>query len=247
MSIKSADGSDFLDWTETAEDFLGRPLAPNEIESFKVYEALLLEWNARFNLTAITDPAEIRLKHFLDSLSGAGILRSLNRRKIADIGTGAGFPGIPLKIVCPELQLTLVDSVAKKLNFCGEVISRLGLKNCGLVHARAEEIALRPQYRESFDAVTARAVARLPILSEFLLPLLKPGGIMVAYKGESAETEAKDAESAVKVLGGGDITAREVFLPGVEGRRFLVSSRKIRPTPSDYPRSVAVIRKNPLG
>ena len=233
-------------WQATAPVFLGRSLSESELEAFAIYERLLLEWNQKFNLTSITDPQEIRIKHFLDSLSALPLLGNLNGLQLADVGTGAGLPGIVLKIIFQEMRLTLVDSVAKKLKFCEAVIQTLDLKGCETIHERAELLAKLPTRRESFDVVTARAVARLPILSEYLLPLLKVGGRMIAYKGETGAEEAQDAANAITKLGGAPAQVHTVSLPTLSDRRYLLLIKKMKPTPVEFPRTSAQIKAHPL-
>lgn len=233
-------------WQAAASDFLGRSPSESELEAFAAYERLLLEWNQKFNLTSIIDPQEIRIKHFLDSLSALPLLGDLDGLQLADVGTGAGFPGIVLKIIFPQMRLTLIDSVAKKLKFCDAVIQTLGLKDCETIHERAELLAKLPARRESFDIVAARAVARLPILSEYLLPLLKVGGRMVAYKGETGAEEARDAAAAIRKLGGAAAQVHPVTLPTLSDRRYLLLVQKREPAPAEFPRASAQIKAHPL-
>lgn len=234
------------DWFESAEKLFGAALSDEQKEQFRVYEKLLLDWNAKINLTAVRDPEGIRLKHFLDSLSCVPVLGDMNGRSLIDIGTGAGFPGIPLRIFYPELRLTLVDSVGKKADFCQLVCNTLHLKGVKVLKDRSEELGANKTHREQYDAATARAVAVMPVLCEYLLPLVKPGGKMLAMKGESAPDEVKTASAAIAKLGGTEPELTEVTLPVVEGKRWLVSVPKISPTPSGYPRRTGLPLKKPI-
>ena len=210
------------------------------------YSALLLEWNQRFNLTAITDDEGIALRHFVDSLTVLTVLPHKPVRLI-DVGTGPGFPGIPLKIARPDLTVTVMDSVAKKVKFCDEVIRQLGLQGIRAEQGRAEEVAHQPAYREQFDTVTARAVAALPTLVEYLLPFAKVGGMCIAMKGSDAEAEAAQAETAIRTLGGRLNRVVSVTLPGLPDKRALIVIDKIAPTPAVYPRQGGMPRSAPLG
>ena len=234
------------DWFESAEKLFGAALSDEQKEQFRVYEKLLLDWNAKINLTAVRDPEGIRLKHFLDSLSCVPVLGDMNGRSLIDIGTGAGFPGIPLRIFYPELRLTLVDSVGKKADFCQLVCNTLHLKGVKVLKDRSEELGANKTHREQYDAASARAVAVMPVLCEYLLPLVKPGGKMLAMKGESAPDEVKTAAAAIAKLGGAEPELTEVTIPGVEGKRWLVSVPKNSPTPSGYPRRTGLPLKKPI-
>lgn len=234
------------DWFESAEKLFGAALSDEQKEQFRVYEKLLLDWNAKINLTAVRDPEGIRLKHFLDSLSCVPVLGDMNGRSLIDIGTGAGFPGIPLRIFYPELRLTLVDSVGKKADFCQLVCNTLHLKGVKVLKDRSEELGANKAHREQYDTASARAVAVMPVLCEYQLPLVKPGGKMLAMKGESAPDEVKTAAAAIAKLGGAEPELTEVTLPGVEGKRWLVSVPKISPTPSGYPRRTGLPLKKPI-
>ena len=209
------------------------------------YRALLLEWNQRFNLTAITDDEGIALRHFVDSLMVLQVL-PINPTRLIDVGTGPGFPGIPLKIARADLTVTVMDSVAKKVKFCDEVIRQLGLKGIRAEQGRAEEVAHQPAYREQFDGVTARAVAALPTLVEYLLPFAKVGGMCIAMKGSDAEAEAAQAENAIRTLGGKLNRVVPVVLPGLPDKRSLIVIDKIAPTPVAYPRQGGMPRLAPI-
>lgn len=210
------------------------------------YENILLEWNARFNLTAIRNPQEIRTKHFLDSLTCLLALRDTSVEHVIDVGTGAGFPGIPLKIACPKMRLTLVESVGKKADFCRHVVDILHLEGVRVIQERAEVVGQSKQHRERYDWAIGRAVALMPVLAEYLLPLVKVGGHILAMKGESGPAEAHAAEQAMRVLGGHLRQLIPVTLPGVADDRYLVVVDKVAATPNSYPRRVGVPAKQPL-
>ena len=231
---------------QDAYNLLGIRLSARQMALFARYEQELLDWNARFNLTAIRDSESIRAKHFLDSLSCVLAWRDNPPGCLIDVGTGAGFPGYPLKILQPSLSLTLVESVGKKADFCRHVATTLGLEKVDVTQSRAEEVGQSAQYREHFDWAVARAVANLPILVEYLLPLVRVGGAMLAQKGESGPAEAHASEKAVRLLGGRLRQLIKVDLPGVAEERYLVVIDKIAATPPNYPRRVGVPGKKPL-
>ncbi len=225
---------------------LGLELTPAQIAAFQTYADELRAWNERFNLTAITDPEGIQVKHFLDSLSLLALLPGDSAGRLIDVGTGAGFPGLPLKIMRPTLRLTLVEATGKKVTFCEAVAAKLGLRDVTVIKARAEEIGQVPEHREQYDWAVARAVAELPVLAEYLLPLVRVGGQAIAQKGANAPQEAQAAEAAVQRLGGRLAATRPVALPGVAETRYLVVYDKVTPTPPAYPRRVGVPSKAPL-
>ena len=225
---------------------LGLHLSHKQLSALSLYERELLDWNLRFNLTAIRDPQEIHIKHFLDSLTCLLAMRMPAPVNLIDIGTGAGFPGIPLKIVYPQIQLTLVESVGKKAEFCRHVVKMLAMPGMEVVQERAETMGQDPNYREHYDWAVARAVAVLPVLAEYLLPLVRVGGSMLAMKGESGPAEAHSAEHALRVLGGHLRQLLPVTLPGVAEERYLVVIDKVAATPNTYPRKVGVPAKRPL-
>ena len=210
------------------------------------YQALLHEWNQRINLTAITDPEEVRVRHFLDSLTVASVTGDLSGQRLIDIGTGAGFPGLPLKIVYPQMALTLVESVTKKTRFLQEVVQALGLDEVRVLDARAETLGQQPSYRERYDWAVARAVADLRVLAEYLLPFCRIGGQMLAMKGQSAPEEVERAVHAIELLGGSAPQMHKIRLPGREEQYYLVRSTKVQPTPFDYPRQPGRPAKRPL-
>ena len=210
------------------------------------YEKELLEWNQKFNLTAIRDSESIRTKHFLDSFSCVLAWKASPPNQLIDVGTGAGFPGIPLKILYPHLKLTLVESVGKKAMFCQHIVGILGLENVEVVQARAEDLGQNPQHREKYEWGVARAVANLHVLSEYLIPLVKIGGNILAQKGESGPAEAQSAEESMLILGGKLKQLIPVNLPSVAEDRYLVVVEKVAATPPKYPRKPGIPMKMPL-
>ncbi|MFN4292838.1 MAG: 16S rRNA (guanine(527)-N(7))-methyltransferase RsmG [Thermoflexales bacterium] len=215
------------------------------------FRDLLAAANQRFNLTALTDDASILALHFLDSLTAVQVIRDLQRSasaalELIDVGTGGGFPGIPLKIALPELRVTLMDSTAKKVQFCAEVIRALALEHIRAIQDRAEEAGHRPEHRERYDVVIARAVAPMPTLAEYLLPLTRVGGTCIAMKGSEAQAEAARAAGAIARLGGAVAAVTPVALPGRDERRALIVINKLHPTPQLYPRRGGAPRKSPL-
>jgi 16S rRNA (guanine527-N7)-methyltransferase len=221
-------------------------LTGRQLAAFVTYEKELLEWNSKFNLTAIRDSESIRTKHFLDSISCVQAWKGNPPNHLIDVGTGAGFPGIPLKILYPNLKLTLVESVGKKVTFCRHIVSVLGLEHVDVTQARAEELGQSPDHRERYDWAVARAVANLNVLSEYLIPLVKVGGMVLAQKGESGPAEAQSAEGAMKLLGGKLKQLIPVNLPGVAEDRYLVVIDKVAATPPKYPRKPGIPAKQPL-
>ncbi len=212
---------------------------------FKLYREILLDWNERMNLTAITDPLDIQNKHFLDSLTCVLPITKSNATLI-DVGTGAGFPGIPIKIARPELRVTLLDSLNKRISFLNEVVNRLGLTGIEAVHGRAEEYARKENYRESYDYAFARAVAKLNVLSEYCLPYVKTGGYFISQKSGDYEAEVAGAKEALRKLGGTVEEVMPVNIPDTDLHRTLIIIRKTQATPNVYPRSFAKIDKAPL-
>ncbi len=210
------------------------------------YERELLEWNQKFNLTAIRDPESIRSKHFLDSFSCVLAWKGSPPQSLIDVGTGAGFPGIPLKILYPEMKLSLVESVGKKAKFCEHILGVLGLEDVQVLPARAEDVGQMPAHREKYDWALGRAVAKMSALAEYLMPLTKIGGAMLAQKGENGPAEAQSAEKVFELLGGKLREVIPVSLPGVEEKRYLVVVEKIALTPAKYPRKAGIPAKQPL-
>ena len=227
-------------------NLLGLRLTQRQVSALEKYEQELLEWNARFNLTAIREVEGIRVKHFLDSLTCLIAMREAPPGSLIDVGTGAGFPGIPLKIIFPAMKLTLVESVGKKVEFCRNIVAVLGLEKTQVLNARAEEIGQMAEHRQKYDWAVARAVANLPVLLEYLLPLVRLGGHALAQKGESAPAETQASEHALKLLGGQLGHLLPVTLPGVAEERYLVVIDKIAATPPLYPRRVGLPAQKPL-
>ncbi|MDI6827586.1 MAG: 16S rRNA (guanine(527)-N(7))-methyltransferase RsmG [Armatimonadota bacterium] len=225
---------------------LGIHLDEKQLDAFDVFTSLLLEWNKKFNLTRITSPEEIAVKHYIDSLALLKFVNIPSGSMLIDIGTGAGFPGIPLKIVRPDLKLTLLDSVRKKLVFLEVAVAEMGLKDVELIHGRAEDIGRVQSYRESYDFVVSRAVARLNVLAEFCLPFCRIGGIFAAYKGADISDEVKDAKNAIQILGGEEPIVNSFILPESDLSRTLVIVRKSRNTPAAYPRKAGIPERSPL-
>jgi 16S rRNA (guanine527-N7)-methyltransferase len=227
------------------QQLFGIQLSSRQISLLATYEHELIEWNAKFNLTAIRDVEGIRTKHFLDSFSAVQAWKVPPSRLI-DVGTGAGFPGLALKIVYPAIHLTLVESVGKKAKFCQHIVETLALEHVDVLTARAEEVGRMPAHREKYDWAIARAVASMPVLAEYLLPLVKVGGGILAQKGESAPSEAQSAKKAFTLLGGRLRQLVKVELPGVADERYLVIADKVAATPPAYPRRAGVPGQKPL-
>lgn len=216
----------------------------NQIEQFYNYMALLLEWNEKINLTAITEQSEVVQKHFVDSLT---ICKYINgNSKLIDVGTGAGFPGIPLKILNPNCDITLLDSLNKRLIYLKEVIEKLNLTKIQTVHYRAEDAGKNNQFREQFDIAVSRAVAPLNVLVEYLLPFVKVGGIGVCMKGSNLKEEIKMAQKAIKLLGGEIEKIEEFKLPNSDIQRAVVVIKKIEKTSMKYPRKAGLPSKEPI-
>ncbi len=215
-----------------------------QLNKFYEYMNLLLEWNEKINLTAITEPKDVILKHFIDSLTINKYLKE--NRTLADVGTGAGFPGIPLKILRPDLKIILVDSLNKRINFLNEVISKLNLEDIDTVHSRIEDFGKNKKYREKFDYVTARAVANLSVLSEYLLPICKVIGKCICMKGSNVEEELSLGKGAINVLGGKISCVDEFVLPDSDICRNVIVVDKVKNTPSRFPRKAGVPSKEPI-
>jgi len=233
-------------FSDCANQVLGLDLTQQQVRAFQIYSATLLEWNQKVNLTAITDPEKIETKHFLDSLSTIPILREFSAKELIDIGTGAGFPGIPIKIMLPEVVVTLVEAIGKKVVFCHEVIARLDLHGIRVIQGRAEELGQNPSFRERFDVGIARAVAPLDILTEYLLPLVHLGGRMLAQKGHTGPEEVQKAEHAIRILGGRINRLVPVTLPGICEERYIIIVDKISATPQKFPRRVGIPTKRSI-
>lgn len=225
---------------------LGIQLTEKQKEQFHKYYEMLTEWNKVMNLTGITEYDEVNEKHFVDSLS---VIKAVDMEKIQsviDIGTGAGFPGIPLKIVYPHLHLVLLDSLQKRIKFLEAVIEELGLEEIETLHGRAEDYAKKQEYREQFDVCVSRAVANLSSLSEYCIPYIRIGGIFISYKSGEVDDEVKQSEKAVKILGGKIQDIIKFQLPGTEIGRSFVKIEKVEQTKKKYPRKAGIPLKEPL-
>lgn len=234
-------------FVDAAKTLLGFELSKEKISALRIFENELLAWNERVNLTAIRDSEGVRVKHFLDSLT---ILKAWDRtrppERLIDVGTGAGFPGLVLKLVWPSTQVTLVESVQKKAAFCSHIIQCLGLKQVTVLSERAEVVGQNPEHRHTYDLAVARAVARMPILMEYLLPLVHRNGKVMAMKGETAPVETQSASQAIHLLGGKLNKLVHIELPGVVEERFIVVVDKIARTPEEFPRHTGAPSKNPI-
>lgn len=227
-------------------DEAGIPLTAEQIGQFSVYNEMLLDWNTRMNLTALTAPEDVAVKHIIDSLTAYDAALFDGARTLIDVGTGAGLPGIPLAVYAPQLTVTLLDSLNKRVRFLTEVTAAMGLQNVRCIHARAEEAARTAEHRAAYDIVVSRAVARLPVLLEYTLPFVRVGGTLLALKGRAYAEEQKEARRAAGVLGGGRITARPVHLPGLDDVRAILTVTKERQTPAAYPRGGGAPARRPL-
>ena len=224
----------------------GIPLTAEQIGQFSVYNEMLLDWNTRMNLTALTAPEDVAVKHIIDSLTAYDAALFDGAWTLIDVGTGAGLPGIPLAVYAPHLTVTLLDSLNKRVRFLTEVTAAMGLQNVRCIHARAEEAARTAEHRAAYDIAVSRAVARLPVLLEYTLPFVRVGGTLLALKGRAYAEEQKEARRAAEVLGGGRITARPVHLPGLDDVRAILTVTKERQTPAAYPRGGGAPTRRPL-
>ena len=232
-----------MDFVQRLKDF-NIKINDEQIKKFMNYMNLLLEWNEKINLTAITQPEEVKLKHFVDSLT---VLKYINDDdKVIDIGTGAGFPGIPLKIMKENTKITLLDSLNKRINFLNIVIETLNLRNIQAIHGRAEEIARNKLYREKYDVAVSRAVANLSTLSEYMLPFVKVGGKCICMKGANVNEEIEKAKNAIKELGGEIERVDNFYLSDNDNERNIIIIRKVKETSSKYPRKAGMPSKEPL-
>ncbi|MBU8881278.1 16S rRNA (guanine(527)-N(7))-methyltransferase RsmG [Bacillus sp. FJAT-29790] len=224
----------------------GITLSPEQIQAYETYYSTLVEWNEKMNLTAITDKPEVYLKHFYDSISAAFYFDFNQPLHICDVGAGAGFPSLPIKIAFPHLHITIVDSLNKRIGFLEHLAKELGLENVRFIHDRAETFGQKKEHREAYDAVTARAVARLSVLSELCLPLVKVGGTFIAMKGASAKEEWDTGKKAIAVLGGKLEQSYSFTLPQEESERNILIINKEKATPKKYPRKPGTPNKTPI-
>jgi len=219
-------------------------LNKEQLEKLYSYMNLLIEWNEKINLTAITEPEEIIQKHFIDSLTISKFIQ--DKESVIDVGTGAGFPGIPLKIARSSVNITLLDALNKRLIFLNEVIDKNSLKDIQTIHFRAEEVGKNKKFREKFDVTTSRAVAALNILAEYMLPLVKVGGRCICMKGSNLVEEIENSKNAIQILGGEIEKVEEFKLPNSDMNRTIVIIKKIKETPAKYPRKAGTPSKEPL-
>lgn len=236
----------FKEYMEQAATAFGLSLSASQTEAYDTYYQLLVDWNERMNLTAITEPEAVAVKHMVDSVSCWQPDIFFPGCKVIDVGTGAGFPGLPLKIFQPEMKLTLLDSLNKRVKFLQCVADALQLSDTEVIHARAEEGARQKKYREAYDIAVSRAVARLPVLCEYCLPYVKQGGWFIALKGMQYQEESEEAVRAIEVLGGKIEKTLPVKLPGLADQRAVIYIKKVKKTPAAYPRKAGTPEKNPL-
>nr|WP_139990847.1 16S rRNA (guanine(527)-N(7))-methyltransferase RsmG [Paenibacillus paridis] len=237
---------DTLVWFTKKMEESGIPLSPVQLEQFEQYYRLLVEWNEKMNLTGITERDAVYEKHFYDSVSLSFYTDLKSVRKLADIGSGAGFPSIPLKICFPHLQVMIVDSLNKRIQFLTHLTEQLGLDQVSCLHGRAEDLAQLPQHRDRYDLVTARAVARLNVLNEFCLPFVRKGGLFAAMKGSQSDEEVKEASFSLRELRGKIKSQHQLSLPNEQSERHIVLIEKFEATPRKYPRKAGTPLKQPL-
>jgi len=221
-------------------------LTEDQVNKFVIYKSLLKEWNQKINITSIEDDEEIDIKHFLDSLTPINTGLFKEKVKVIDVGTGGGFPGIPLKIYREDIEVVLLDSLNKRINYLNEVIKNLNLTDINAVHGRAEDFGQNKDYREKFDIAVSRAVASLNILSEYCLPFVKVGGYFISMKGQDVEEEMKESSKAISILGGRVEKKVDVTIPNSDITHSLIIIKKIKETPTKYPRNAGKPKKNPL-
>ncbi|MFD1954657.1 16S rRNA (guanine(527)-N(7))-methyltransferase RsmG [Paenibacillus thailandensis] len=234
------------DWFQSLLEQKGLPVSPEQLEQFERYYELLVEWNEKMNLTGITEKDAVYEKHFFDSVSLAFYVDPAKINSLADIGSGAGFPSVPLKIMFPHLKVTIVDSLNKRITFLKHLSEQLKLKDVHCVHGRAEDIARLPEHRDSYDVVTARAVARLNVLNEFCLPFVKQGGLFAAMKGAKSDEEVAEAAASFRLLKGKVVAQHELKLPFEQSERHIILVSKLDRTPRAYPRKAGTPLKQPI-
>ena len=214
----------------------GIVLTAAQTAQFAVYNEMLIDWNTRMNLTALTAPADVAVKHIIDSLTAYDAALFDGAATLIDVGTGAGLPGIPLAVYAPHIRVALMDALQKRVRFLMEVTAAMELTNTRCIHARAEEAARTAEHRAAYDIAVSRAVARMPVLLEYAMPFVRVGGTFLALKGRAYAAEAAEGAGAARRLGGGAVAARPVHLPGLDDVRAILSVRKEKPTPKEYPR-----------
>lgn len=238
--------TDYRENLNTALKGLPLTLNDSQVQAFLRYYKMLEDWNSRMNLTAISGFQAVAEKHFADSLAPWLFENMRPHGRLIDVGSGAGFPGLPLAIADPSLEVVLLDSLSKRVSFLEAVVKELSLSNVHVIHGRAEEAGRDPALRDAFDVSTARAVAALPLLTEYCLPFVKPGGFFLAYKGEEGLAELKNSDTAIRALAGGKAHTECYMLPGTDFRRSLIAVFKEGPTPAAYPRRPGKAQKKPL-
>lgn len=237
---------EFFDLMKRASNEVGLELTELQYEQFIKYMKLLQEWNEKINLTAITKDEEIIRKHFIDCIKAFKSDSIKNSKTIIDVGTGAGFPGLPIAIMNPSIKVTLLDSLNKRINYLNIVIRELGLKNVTTIHSRAEDGARKPELREKFDVATSRAVANMAVLSEYCMPYVKKGGYFIALKGPAVDEELKNANNAINILGGEFKGVIEVSIEETNLKHNIVEVKKLKSCSKVYPRKAGTITKKPL-
>lgn len=236
----------FFDLMAKAAEDVGLQLSQEQYEGFMKYMRLLQEWNEKINLTAITEDEEVVKKHFIDCIKAFKRDEFKKAETMIDVGTGAGFPGLPIAIMRPELKVTLLDSLNKRINFLNTVVNELGLKNVTTIHSRAEDGARKPELREKFDVATSRAVANMAVLSEFCMPYVKKGGYFVALKGPAIDEELENGSNAIKILGGELQGIIEISIEETDLKHNIVEVKKVKNCPKTYPRKAGTVNKKPL-
>lgn len=236
----------FFDLMKIAANDVGMEFTEAQYEQFIKYMRLLQEWNEKINLTAITEDEEVVKKHFIDCIKAFKSDAIKNAKTIIDVGTGAGFPGLPIAIMNPEIKVTLLDSLNKRINFLNLVVRELGLKNVTTIHSRAEDGARKPELREKFDVATSRAVANMAVLSEFCMPYVKKDGYFVALKGPSIDEELQNGNNAIKILGGELRDIIEISIEETDLKHNIVEVEKVKVCPKTYPRKAGTVNKKPL-
>ena len=237
---------EFFELMKTASNDAGLEFTEVQYEQFIKYMRLLQEWNEKINLTAITEDEEVVKKHFIDCIKAFKSDKIKNAKTIIDVGTGAGFPGLPIAIMNPNVEVTLLDSLNKRINFLNLVVRELGLKNVKTIHSRAEDGARKPELREKFDVATSRAVANMAVLSEFCMPYVKKGGYFVALKGPAIDEELENGSNAIKILGGELKGIIEVSIEETDLKHNIVEVKKVKSCPKTYPRKAGTVNKKPL-